>query len=281
MLLSPSSRNLPDSLICLVCTLLIGCVTAPVRETTIHESQRGWVYLAKATDSNFRASHPLSLNPALIARTLQGIHVQPRQGKPTTLMFGPADQAKAFSDEEAEFLAPLIATALGGATPRQVVAFGAIDPRPSGPISTAGILYVQGPSLYLTLTHYRSGLEPATRMDFPDFTRLYQLEIQFVPESVQYADRVPHPGPPGLGELTTLAIDYKRLAALPTPKPDRSSSPTPSQSPAAAKAQGADQRESELEQLREENRSLKRRLAEMESEVSRLNKDRRSSRDGR
>jgi hypothetical protein len=236
------------------------------------------VYLAKATDSSFRASHPLSLDHALIVRILQGIRVQPRQGKPTTLMFGPADQAKAFSDEEAVFFAPLIATALGRATTRQVVAFGAIDPRASSPVSTAGILYVQGSSLYLTLTHYRFGLEPATRMDFPDFTRLYQLEIQFVPGNVQYAGRVPHPAPPGLGELTTLAIDYKRLATLPTPEPDRSPTATPSQSSASTKTRETDRRETELEQLREENRSLKRRLAELESEVSRLKKDRGNSR---
>ncbi|MBM4122031.1 MAG: bZIP transcription factor [Nitrospira sp.] len=281
MPLSQYNRNLPPFFMCLAYALLVGCVTAPVRETTIHESQRGWVYLAKATDSGFRASHPLSLDHALTARILQGIRVQPRQGKPTTLMFGPAARAKAFSDEEAEFLAPFIATALGGATARQVVAFGVIAPLPPGPLSTAGVLYVQGPSLYLTLTRYRSGSEPAARADFPDFTRLYQLEIQFTPESVLSTDRPPRPSPPGLGELATLAIDYRRLAALPEPKPDHSSAVSPSQSSASAKPRGTDQREAEVEQLREENRSLKRRLAEVESEVSRLKKDRRDRRDGR
>lgn len=280
VLLSHKNPSQPV-LLCLACFLAIGCVAAPVRETTIHESQRGWVHLAKATGSGFQAFHPLSLDHALIARSLRGVRVQPWQGKPTTLAFGPAASTQAFSDEEAEFLAPFIATALAGATARQVVIFGVMRPMPPGPLSTAGILYVQGPFLYLTLTHYRSELGSVTRTGMPDFTRLYQLEIQFTPESVQAANRAPRPVLSGLGELTTLIIDYERLAALPEPKPSRSSTANPSQPPASVEPRGTSRRGDELEQLREENHSLKRKLAELESEVSRFKKDRRDSRDSR
>lgn len=241
----------------LACVLAPGCVAAPVRETTIHESTRGWVYLAKVSGSRFQASHPISLDPSLITRMLQGIHVQPRQGKPTTLVFGPPTRSRAFSDEEAGFLAPSIGSALGQATVHQAVAFGIIHPMPSGPLTTAGVLYHEGSFLYLTLTHYDSGPGPAPPTDLPDFTKLHQIEVRFSPESAQQTGHVnTATGVPGLGVLTTLAIDYKRLAALPE-------QPVPAEP-------GGKERETELERLKKENRSLRHKLIELELEVDRL-----------
>lgn len=265
-------RTLPNGpvLLCLACSLAISCVAAPVREMTIVENQRGWVHLSKGTGSGFQASHPLSLDPNVITRTLTGIRVQPRQGKPTTLLFGPAPSAQAFSQEETEFLAPSIATALAGATAQQVVTFGAIRSMPAGLLSTAGIIYAHGPFLYVTMTQYRSGQRSGIHTDIPDFTRLYDFEIQFTPESVQAASHTPGPALSGLGELTTLVIDYARLAALPEPKRSRVTSVNSSDPPLAGRPGETDRQDDELERLRGENRALKRQLTDLAAEVDRL-----------
>jgi len=60
-----------------------------------------------------------------------------------------------FSDEDAEFLAPLLANGLSQAKPEHLVGFTVSSSAGSGAEPTAGTLYVQGGSLYLTLSPVR------------------------------------------------------------------------------------------------------------------------------
>jgi len=60
-----------------------------------------------------------------------------------------------FSDEDAEFLAPLLANGLSQAKPEHLVGFTVSSSAGSGAEPTAGTLYVQGGSLYLSLSPVR------------------------------------------------------------------------------------------------------------------------------
>lgn len=255
----------------LVASLLFGgCTTVPVRETTIHESPQGSVYLARVKDSRFQATHPISLDEHLIRRALLGVQVWARRGKPTMLLFGTGFARQAFSEREAEFLAPLIAASLARAMAQQSVGFAVVRHSSSGPLTTAGILHAREHSLYLTLTQYRVMNDTATRNDAPDFTGLSQQEIRFVPESAGH----PGGGSPflsGLGDLTTLIIDYERLAKLPEAQKEPAQPADPRGEGASARLAPAEsQAQIEIDRLTRENRVLKRRLAEQEAELHEL-----------
>lgn len=102
--------------------LAYGCAS-PRPEIIIHESQKGSVYLERASDRSFQAAHPIKFDPSLIARVLRGVQLQERTGTIQTLFASQPKVVRAYSDEDVNFLAPLMATAFSQAASDQQVGF--------------------------------------------------------------------------------------------------------------------------------------------------------------
>ena len=106
------------------CGLLpVGCTTGAGIDVLVSETAQGSVYLNRLPDRRFQASHPIRLDPALIARALQGMMIREDTGLVRTLTSNPKPVAPVFSENEVTFLAPVIAEGLRQAAPAQQVGF--------------------------------------------------------------------------------------------------------------------------------------------------------------
>src|SRR5438094_1303385 len=135
------------------CSLTTGCASVT---GNIHQSSRGSVYLEEVSDWSFEATHPISIDPITLADVCRGVQIQERKSTFRTTSDMEPKAVRAFSDDEVEFLAPLLATALSKADPEEIVGFRLVQPAAAGTVGTAGTLYVHGSYLYLSLTQYRS-----------------------------------------------------------------------------------------------------------------------------
>ena len=277
------------------CVLVLsGCATGPEVDETIKDSPRGSVYLERIADRSFRAAHPISLDVVTIARILRGVYVRNDQSTVQTFFAGKPDALRAFSDDEATFLSPLIAEGLRRAAPDQQVGFriaqiglpghahttgggvGSSEP----PLtlhpreSTTGVIHAYGRSLYLTLREYRLRAEPANTINManrrlPDNTGLNSHTVLFVPEAAKRPDSYLD----ARSTDKTLVIDYELLSALPASAGSPPSEPSPppkAAPPSATKEKGEPAKnESEIEALRKELQEIKRQLAEQEAERAR------------
>lgn len=258
----------------LACLITTGCASSPHAGPTIHDSPRGSVYLERIQTGSFQATHPITIEAGVIARALSGIQVRDDRTTLQAFLASRTETVRAFSHEDADFLAPFISLALTKASPDQRVGFR-IRQAPSSPDSTkemevtSGTLFAYGRSLQIQLTRVRSGSEKRSMIDGPnrhyaDQTGLTGRKLEFHPEEAQRPDtfRV------GETEFPTLVIDYELLAKLPEqPAPAAPVSPAaarPDQpaSPAAATAQ-------EVEALRKELQEIKRQLQEQQSKEAR------------
>jgi hypothetical protein len=192
-----------------------------------------------------QAAHPITLSPGIIARVLRGVHIRDNRSTLQALFAAQPNLVRAFSDEDANFLAPLISTALAQAAPDQQVGFrivqtglpsysqkaGAALGSSEPPLSlspketTAGTLYAHGRSLHLSLTLYRQRprrpdtIGGANRY-YPDPTGLDRGDVTFIPEAARRPDTYRQPGFLGQPLVTTLVIDYELLARLPEAQPE-------------------------------------------------------------
>ena len=150
-----------------------------------------------------------------------------------TLLTGLPKKETVFSENDVQFLAPLLDTALSRASSNQAVRFRTFRASDTGTLTTGGTLYVKDQSVYLTLTEYRvaSGgrhtLNKAGRR-IRDATGLKQKTVLFVPEGVERTDAEPQRGLEGPPHLKTFVIDYALLAKLATVTPEAAS---PSRAP--------------------------------------------------
>ncbi len=190
---------------------------------------------------------------------------------------------RAFSDEEADFLAPLIATAFTKAASDQRIGFRVIQAglasssqsTGTGPgvsdattETTSGVLFAYGRSLQITLTRLRFNLQNAYLIDGPnrhyaDPTGLTGRELVFLPKEAQRPDTFQV----GETDTPTLVIDYDLLARL----PDQPTAPAPTQPATAGPAQSATQPAAtaqEVEALKKELQEIKRQLNEQQSRKS-------------
>lgn len=166
------------------------------------------IYFDEVADWSFEATHPALIDQATIKQILQGLYV----GVSLSAQPSSADGSKPmkpFSDEDVEYLAPLLAHALSQAQPECVVAFRLSSSAGSGSEPTAGTLYVKDQDLYVTLTAYQGNLnrtdtsvfgqEPASRT------------VTFVPESAGRRQKADPTVALGQRDLVTFAIDYTAL----------------------------------------------------------------------
>ncbi len=272
---------------------LSACATGPDVDLTVHESDRGTVYLERIPDRSFHTAHPMTLSADTMARVLRGLLVKDGRGTLGYLSPGKLEGSRVFADEEVEYLTPRLIEGLKKAASDQQVGFrvvqrGTQTPAPSaGPVfcvsdvrspgvcesaqpagtgteeSTEGSLYAYGQSLYLTLTGYRHRTERtesntiASRRIFNPMG-LANRTVLFIPESANRPDSYRT----ARSTDTTVVIDYNLLATLPVASDVRS---TPAQSATPAKGE-PDTRDSELDELRKELQEIKKKLAEQEEE---------------
>ena len=180
-------------------------------EAILVDGPRGAVYLQKGgEDSWFKAAHPLYVSPRLLTHMFRGVEVQALPADKTTAR-------RVFSDEDTEFLSPLISTALSKATKGQLVGFRVHHGTNAGSDSTGGVLYVQGRLLHLSLTHYRAdtgrgeiGAQPDRQS--PNPRGLEPRQIGFIPEAARRSSLNEQPDLVNPPPLATVVIDFELLA---------------------------------------------------------------------
>lgn len=227
----PISVRLVLPLMC-ASALMGGCASAPVPSVLIHESAQGSVYLEQLPRGAALTSHPIALRTSTVTRVLSGVRVQREEGLLQSLLTGKPTQVIAFSEQDVEFLTPLLVTTLSQASPDQLVRFRVTHPTSLGTEATGGTLFARDLSLYFTLTQFRveGGGQRTSytfHRQFPDSTGLRHRKVRFVPEGVERLDRDPESGPIGPPHLRTLVIDYTLLDKLPEAWLSSTSHPTP------------------------------------------------------
>ena len=166
-------------------------------ETKLHKTAKASVYTKEIADWSFEAHHPATVDQGTMLRIIKGI-VSDDSGKASANM--PASGSKpmrVFSDEDAEFLAPLLAQGLSKAKPEQMVGFKVSPSAGSGAEPTAGTLYMYRGSLYLTMASAQG-----------------KKTWGFSPNSFARAEKAPSFIPFGHGAVT-LVIDYQAVAKAP------------------------------------------------------------------
>jgi hypothetical protein len=222
------SRWLLPVLLCLAGT---ACNTAATNGTAIFEDARGSVSLQTISDPSIQASHPINLAPALLAQLLRGVEIRDGGiGPHRRVVTGFAGQPAIyplFSEDQIQFLAPLLAEGLRTATPNQSIEYRVVtrhegSNRFQSPTTetTNGSLYVNGRLLYVVLSRFRYN-PMRTNLDMPDlsyrsqepldYSGLRYRTLSFTPKAALRADSQ---NPPTVKKLTDrfIAVDYQLLS---------------------------------------------------------------------
>jgi hypothetical protein len=229
---TPHASRFTKSLLALLCVISTACSTTAPTGKVLFEDPRGSVSLQEISDRSIQANHPINLDQALLAQLLTGIELHDEGGGEhhikgfQSLIVGKADTYPLFSEDQTQFLAPLLAEGLRTATASQSVEFRVVTTQePSNrfqsPIkeTTAGSLYAYGRQLYVILTQYKYNPmltntrinEAAHRSQDPlDYSGLKYRTMRFTPKAALRADS---PDPPTMDKPTDrfLAVDYQLL----------------------------------------------------------------------
>ena len=177
------------------CALVIsGCAGG----TKLAHNAKGSVYLEEATDLSFEASHPAVIDQLTITKIVKGLYSNDGMSGSSRMSAGGSKPMRIFSDEDAEFLSPLLAQGLSKAKPEQLVGFRVSSSAGSGSEPTTGSIYVQKESIYLTIG---TGAKPT----------------DFMPESAARIEPAPAYAAGGALDAMTMVIDYHALATAPMP----------------------------------------------------------------
>jgi hypothetical protein len=220
------SRLLLLPLLCLAGT---ACSTTAQTGTILFEDARGSVSLQTISNPLVQASHPIRLEPALLAQLLTGLKVHDEGIGPHRLATGFAGQPSThplFSEDQIQFLAPLFAEGLRTATPNQSIEYRVVTTHEGSnrfqsatTETTAGSLYAYGRELYVILSQYRYN-PMRTNMDFGDipyrsqepldYSGLRYRTLRFTPKAALRADI---PNPPTMEKYPNrfVAVDYQLL----------------------------------------------------------------------
>ncbi len=193
--------------------LLPGC-TAFHTQTTVTNDERVSVALQEVIDWSFEASHPATIGAPVLAKVLQGVRI------------GAETKVAAYSAEDIDYLAPILAGSLAKAKREQLVAFHLKKQGDGNSAAGGGTVYVKGPAIYVTPL-------PARGSNVSRFA----AEVGFEPQGM--AQGVKATTEAGLGEnrLTSLIVDHWSLAKAPTSAPVTVAVPAPALSNSQAPAQ--------------------------------------------
>ena len=244
--------------------VLAGCAGG----TKLAQNSMGSVYLEDVSDWSFEASHPAVIDQLTIAKIVKGLYRNDDMSGSSRMSAGGSTPMRIFSDEDAEFLSPLLAQGLSKAKPEQVVGFRVSSSAGSGAEPTTGSIYVQKESIYLTI---QKGAEPSG----------------FMPESAARIEPAPAYAAGGARGVMTMIIDYHALAKAPMPgchahadgkgHTDRARPPVvPMMAVAPAKTQAVSSRAGEDELLAQnlnDVRVAREALVKKDSEIKMLRKE--------
>ncbi len=291
-IVSRTSVLIARTLLCAApfCASTVGCSFLS-SVTTLHQSARGSVVLEEVSDWSFEASHPTMIDTTTIAKALRGTQRDDTQAVSPEMSVGGGKPMRVFSDEDVEFLAPLLAQALSRAKPEQIVGFRLSSSAGSGSEPTTGTLYIQQASLYLTLTQYPG--KPTT-----SGTSWFGRQagdgksakmVSFTPTAAGRVEQASTAASQGKANASTIVIDYhalaktgsdipisaKAMASRPSPAPAAipvSMSEHPTES--TVSSQDQDPRDAEfLNQKLEELRQAKDTISKKDTELSILRKE--------
>jgi hypothetical protein len=173
-------------------TLAAGCSST----AKIAQSSKGNVYLEEVADWSFEANHPAVIDQATMLKIVKGLYSDETQIASAKMSVGGAKPMRIFSDEDAEFLAPLLAQGLSKAKPEHIVGFRVSSSAGSGSEPTTGTMYVKNESVYVTIAR---GARAAG----------------FMPESVAHVEPAPSYATGGTTGVLAMVIDYHALAKAP------------------------------------------------------------------
>ncbi|MBM4127605.1 MAG: hypothetical protein FJ247_09705 [Nitrospira sp.] len=131
--------------------LATGCSTL-YGWSNVHKSAKGSVYIKDVADWSFEANHPAVIDQATLLSVVKGVVADDAIKTSAKMPASGSKPMRIFSDEDAEFLAPLLAQGLSQAKPEQIVGFTVSPSAGSGAEPAAGTLYVSRGSLHLTIT---------------------------------------------------------------------------------------------------------------------------------
>jgi hypothetical protein len=166
--------------------------------TKLAHNAKGSVYLEEVTDWSFEASHPAVIDQLTITKIVKGLYSNDGQSGSSRMSAGGSKPMRIFSDEDAEFLSPLLAQGLSKAKPDQLVGFRVSSSAGSGSEPTTGSIYVQKGSIYLTIG---KGSKPTG----------------FIPQSAVRTEPAPAYAAGGALGAMAMIIDYHALAKAPMP----------------------------------------------------------------
>jgi hypothetical protein len=164
-------------------------------ESKVHKNSKGSVHLKEIADWSFKANHPAMIDQMTMLKIIKGVVTDQASKMPAS----GSKPMRVFSDEDAEFLAPLLAQGLSQAKPEQIVGFKVSPSAGSGAEPTAGTLYVHNGSIFLTLAPTQNTKSSG-----------------FVPGSVARLEKAPSFVAMG-SDAMTLVIDHQALAKAPMP----------------------------------------------------------------
>ncbi len=212
----------------LLCLLGTACSTGQTGKV-LFEDQRGIVSLQSIPDESIQASHPINLDPTLLAKILKGMGVQDQERGLQRILSGPAASIPVFSDTEIQFLAPLLAEGLRTATPDQRIEYRVHTTHEGSMLesstteTTAGSLYAYGRQLFVILSQYRYSPmranlnlgDMAYRSRPQDSSGLRTSILLFTPSAAERSEAF---DPPAGGKMTDrfIAVDYQMLQQAPT-----------------------------------------------------------------
>ena len=228
-----SRFTLNSILLALLCFIFAACGTTGQTGKILFDDPRGTVSLQTMSDQSIHANHPIGLEPALLAQLLTGIQIHDEglgehhvKGFQTLIGGKAALTYPLFSEDQVQFLAPLIAEALRTATVNQSVEFRVVTTiegsnrfQSATTETTTGSLYAYGRQLYVILTQYNynpmltnlSFAEASHRSQDPlDYSGLKHRTLLFTPKAALRADS---PDLPTMDKQTDrfVAVDYQLL----------------------------------------------------------------------
>ena len=270
----------PALLLALLCLVSTACGTTALPGKILFDDPRGTVSLQTISDRSIQANHPITLDQALLAKLLHGIMIRVQERGVQSMIGNKPPAIPVFSENQIEFLAPLLAEGLRTAGPDQAVAYRVYDTHQrsslESPIkeTTTGSLFAYGRQLYVILSQYRydpmyANLQSTGQTRLTDRSGLWGHTVLFIPKEAQRSDRA---DPPAGGERTDkfVAVDYELLQHVSTTvATTEQTAPQPGTGTSDASAQAAQAAEA-LAQREKDMAQREATLAQREVEIQRL-----------
>ena len=139
-------------------SLLVACASPHFLTETIYNSPEAQIRLQAVPDANQGKgfSHPAVISRVKMEEILKGLVVELSTSALPIGRLGSSERHQAFTDTEAEFLAPLLSKGLSLATPEELVTFfETAEISSTQRVITSGGMLVREDELHIVLSNYR------------------------------------------------------------------------------------------------------------------------------